>query len=271
MHTALRDSDPAVVMIHNPRHAFRRETSRPGMECQLVAVVVSDTPTRAELSERLAGQQIEVRAFASAASCIESVRTRSSLRLIVDFELPDPGGLDLQQGIAISLNLPIILVSGACDIRSVVHAMKSCALEFLAKPVDAEALLSSVHAAFAQQQRARSRHSEILETRYSQLSPRAREVFALVAGGAQNRQAAFILGVAIITLQIHRNNVMRRCKLARSRTRCGWRSVFASDLPLGITSNTSLTQRPRAVKILRGAEVWQSGFEPCSNRAAYCS
>jgi FixJ family two-component response regulator len=212
MHTALRDIDPAVPMISDPRHASMRENSSPGAESEPVAVVVSDWRTRAEMSAVLAAQQIEVRAFASAASCIESIRTQSPPCLIADFHLPDLSGLELQRRIAVSVNLPIIFVSGPCDTRSVVHAMKSGALEFLTKPVDPEALLSAVHAAIARQQRARSRQveGEILETRYSQLTPREREVFALVARGLQNKEAASILGIAKITLQIHRSNVMRK-------------------------------------------------------------
>jgi FixJ family two-component response regulator len=212
MHTALRDIEPAVATFHDPRHVSMRETSSAVAASDSVAVVVSDTRTRTELSELLAAQQIEVRAFASAAACIESVRTRSSLCLIADFQLPDLSGLELQRRIAISVNLPIIFVSGPCDTCSVVHAMKSGALEFLTKPVDPEALLSAVHAAFTRQQRARSRQAEgeVLETRYSQLTPREREVFALVARGLQNKQAASILGIAKITLQIHRSNVMRK-------------------------------------------------------------
>jgi FixJ family two-component response regulator len=212
MHTALRDIDPAVATFHDPRHVSMRETSSAVAASESVAVIVSDTRTRTELSELLGAQQIEMRAFASAASCIESVRTRSSLCLIADFQLPDLSGLELQRRIAVSVNLPIIFVSGPCDTRSVVHAMKSGALEFLTKPIDPEALLSAVHAAFARQQRARSRQAEgeILETRYSQLTPREREVFALVARGLQNKEAASILGIAKITLQIHRGNVMRK-------------------------------------------------------------
>ncbi len=189
-----------------------RETRRAGMECESVAVVASDTPTRTELSELLAAQQIEVRAFASAASCIESVRTRSSLCLIADFQLPDLSGLELQRRMAISVNLPIIFISGPCDTRSVVHAMKSGALEFLTKPVDPESLLSAVRVACARQQRARIRQAEweVLETRYSLVTPREREVFALITHGLQNKEAASILGIAGITLQIHRSNVMRK-------------------------------------------------------------
>ena len=212
MPTALRDIDPAVAMISDLRKASMRQNSSPGAESEPVAVVVSDWRTRAELSAVLAAQQIEVRAFASAASCIESIRKQPPPCLIADFHLPDLSGSELQRQVAASANLPIIFVSGPCDTRSVVQAMKSGALEFLTKPVDPESLLSAVRAAFARQQRTRTRQaeSEILETRYSQVTPREREVFALIAGGLQNKEAASILGIAGITLQIHRSNVMRK-------------------------------------------------------------
>jgi FixJ family two-component response regulator len=212
MHTGLRDIDPAVVTINGPRHANRRENSCSGAGCEPVAVLVSDWRTRTEVSALLTAQQIEVRVFTSAASCLDSIRAQSPLCLIADFHLPDLSGLEFQRQVGASVNLPIIFVSGPCDTRSVVQAMKSGALELLTKPVDPEGLLSAVHAAFAQQQLARSRKNagEILDTRYSQLTPREREVFALVAGGLQNKEAASILGIAKITLQIHRSNVMRK-------------------------------------------------------------
>ncbi len=189
-----------------------RENSSPGAESESVAVVVSDWRTRAETvgGARRAANRSEGLCLRGLVHRI--VRTQSPPCLIADFHLPDLSGLELQRRIAVSVNLPIIFVSGPCDTRSVVHAMKSGALEFLTKPVDPEALLSAVHAAIARQQRARSRQveGEILETRYSQLTPREREVFALVARGLQNKEAASILGIAKITLQIHRSNVMRK-------------------------------------------------------------
>jgi FixJ family two-component response regulator len=212
MRTALRDIDPAVAMISDPRQTSMRENSSPGAGSEPVAVAISDGRTRAELSAVLAAQQIEVRAFSSAASCIESIRKQSPPCLIADFHLPDLSGSELQRQVAASMKLPIIFVSGPCDTRSVVQAMKSGALEFLIKPVDPESLLSAVRSAFARQQRERTRQAEweILETRYSQVTPREREVFALIADGLQNKEAASILGIAGITLQIHRSNVMRK-------------------------------------------------------------
>jgi FixJ family two-component response regulator len=212
MHTAMRDIDPAVVTINGPRHASSRETSSPGAGSEPVAVVVSDRHTRAEVTALLAAQQIEVRAFTSAASCLESIPAQSPLCIIADFHLSDLSGPELQQQVASSMNLPIIFVSGPCDTRSAVQAMKLGALEFLTKPVDPESLLSAVRAARARQQRARSRQAEwkIVAARYSQLTPREREVFALIAHGLRNKEAASILGIAGITLQIHRSNVMRK-------------------------------------------------------------
>jgi FixJ family two-component response regulator len=175
-------------------------------------MAVSDSRTCAELSAVLAAQQIEVRAFGSAGSCIEAACTQPPLCLIADFDLPDLSGLELQRQIISTVNVPIIFVSGPCDTRSVVHAMKSGALDFLTRPIDPAALLAAVHAAFARQRIVETRQAEweILETRYSQVTPREREVFALIARGLQNKQAASILGIAKVTLQIHRSNVMRK-------------------------------------------------------------
>lgn len=213
MHTALRDPDSAVATIQKPWGVSRRE--REAADAGAVAVAVSDEPTRAEICAVLAAEGIAVTGFVSAAACLASVRAQSVACLIAEMELPDCSGLELQREIAASV--PLIFVSGPCDTAAVVQAMKAGALEFLTKPVDGEALLSAVQAAFEHQRKTRSRQAESnrLEGLYARLSRREREVFALIAGGLQNKEAASVLGIANITLQIHRSNVMRKMQ-ARS-------------------------------------------------------
>jgi FixJ family two-component response regulator len=90
--------------------------------------------------------------------------------------------------------------------------MKAGAIEFLTKPVDLQALIAAVQTAFAQDRKLRRRKAELAELRerFSLLTPREREVLPLVLGGLLNKQAASILGISEVTLQIHRSQIMRK-------------------------------------------------------------
>ena len=128
--------------------------------------------------------------------------------------LPDVDGLELQRRLAEKSHPPIIFISGKCDIPSTVQAMKAGAIEFLTKPVDPLALLSAVGTAFAQDRRLRQKKAELvkLQQRLRLLTPRERDVFPLIVGGLLNKQAAAMLGISEVTLQIHRSQVMRKMK-----------------------------------------------------------
>lgn len=120
--------------------------------------------------------------------------------------------MELQRQVSAKANLPSIVISGPCDTCSVVRAMRSGAIEFLLKPVDQEALLAAVHSAICRHRQLRARKAELtkLQHRLSRLTPREREVMELVVSGLQNKQVAAMLGIAYITVQIHRGQVMRK-------------------------------------------------------------
>jgi FixJ family two-component response regulator len=160
----------------------------------------------------LAAQRLRVASFSTAAECLDSLSDKSPACLVVDMHLPDLGGLELQQQASRNPNLPVIFLSGPCDPQCIVRAMKAGAIEFLTKPVDTAALLAAVQTALAQHKKAQVREaaSTELQARFSRLSPREREVLPLIVRGLQNKQAADVLGIAKITLQIHRGNVMRK-------------------------------------------------------------
>jgi FixJ family two-component response regulator len=90
--------------------------------------------------------------------------------------------------------------------------MKAGALEFLTKPLDRDALLAAVIAAFAKDRAQRRQRAELnlLQQRLSLLSPREREVLPLIVTGMLNKQAASLLGITGVTLQIHRSQIMRK-------------------------------------------------------------
>jgi len=90
--------------------------------------------------------------------------------------------------------------------------MKAGALEFFTRPVDPSALIDAIRAALVQDRASRQTNAErqSLQKRYCLLSPREKEVLPLLAGGLLNKQAACILGVTEVTIQVHRGQIMRK-------------------------------------------------------------
>jgi FixJ family two-component response regulator len=150
--------------------------------------------------------------FSSAHDYIECKRDDTAACLILDLQLPDISGLELQRRMINELSPPIIFISGRGDIPSTVQAMKGGAIEFLTKPVDSEVLLSAVRAAFAKDRIKREQRAELVELqkRFAQLSRREKEVLPLVVKGLLNKQSAAALGITEVTLQIHRSQIMKK-------------------------------------------------------------
>lgn len=138
--------------------------------------------------------------------------------LILDVNLPDLNGLDLQRLVSAERrDMPIIFVTGYGDVPMTVQAMKAGAIEFLTKPFSDEVLLAAIEQALQQSRNALALDVEIraLRNRHASLSRREQEVMALVVSGLLNKQAAFELGISEITVKAHRGRVMRKMR-ARS-------------------------------------------------------
>jgi FixJ family two-component response regulator len=180
--------------------------------CDVVYLVDADPAVRADLSAFLAAQGVKAVAFASAADYLDYLRTDTAACVILNIQLPDLTGLELQRRLAERANTPVIFVGDQCDVASTVSAMKAGAIDFLTRPFDLPALLAAVRAAFAQDRKARQRKAELatLRERHTLLTPREREVLPLIVGGLLNKQAASVLGISEVTLQIHRSQVMRK-------------------------------------------------------------
>jgi FixJ family two-component response regulator len=178
----------------------------------VVYVVDDDFRIREALYELLTAARLNVVTFGSAAEYLAFPKPEVAACLVLDVELPDINGLDLQSRMELEHRSQIVFITGHGDIPSSVRAMKAGAVDFLTKPFSEADLLAAVSAAIAQDREARLRRAERagLQLRLSALTPREREVLPLVAAGLLNKQAAAELGISEITLQIHRGKIMHK-------------------------------------------------------------
>src|SRR6266849_1610976 len=178
----------------------------------IVFVVDDDYRVREALSRLISSIGLRVAAFGSAAEFLESEKPDAPACLILDLELPDVSGLELQQELAAGDAPPIVFISGHGDVPSSVRAMKAGAIEFLSKPFGEKELLQAIEAAIILDREARRKRSELaeLQKHYSLLTPREREVLPFVVAGFANKQTAGDLGIAENTIGVHRGQIMRK-------------------------------------------------------------
>ena len=178
----------------------------------IVFVVDDDYRIREALSGLLASVGLRVVTFGSSAEFLESERPDSPACLVLDLELPDTNGLELQRELAAGDSPPIVFISGHGDIPSSVRAMKAGAIEFLPKPFSEQALLQAIDAAIVLDREARQKRSEMaeLQKHYALLTPREREVLPFVVAGFANKQTAADLGTSEITIGVHRGQIMHK-------------------------------------------------------------
>lgn len=186
------------------------------MDDHIVFIVDDDLRIREALTELLDSHGMRSVAFGSAGEYVRAVKPDLPAGLILDVELPDINGLDLQKQIANGNHPPIIFITGHGDIPSSVSAIKHGAIDFLTKPFSDETLMTAVHAAISMDKVSRAERAELslLRQRYLDLTPRERDVFPLVVSGLLNKQAAAALGISEVMLQVHRRNVMQKMRAA---------------------------------------------------------
>jgi FixJ family two-component response regulator len=164
------------------------------------------------LSVALGALGMKAVGFESGRGYLEHARRDEASCLILELQLSDMSGLDLQRRLAGEANPPVIFISDQCDVGSAVRAMKAGAIEFLGKSFDLPALIAAIRTAFAQDRRRRKQKAKLakLRERFALLTPRERDVLPLILGGLLNKQAASVLGISEVTLQIHRSHAMRK-------------------------------------------------------------
>lgn len=181
----------------------------------IVFVVDDDISVRESIEALIGVEGWQAQTFPSARDFLSYPRAQAPSCLILDVSLPDLNGLDLQERIAGErVDMPIIFITGYGDIPMTVRAMKAGAAEFLTKPFDDEVLLGAVQQAIERSQSAHEKEARTRELRgrYESLTPREREVMALVVSGLLNKQVGGKLGISEITVKAHRGKVMEKMK-----------------------------------------------------------
>jgi FixJ family two-component response regulator len=181
----------------------------------VVFVVDDDISVRESLELMISSAGWRPELFASAQDFLSFPRTFAPSCLILDVNLPDLNGLDLQGRVASDrVDMPIIFITGYGDVPMTVRAMRAGAIEFLTKPFSDDVLLNAIRNAIERSHAILGYEAEtrMLRDCYASLSRREREVMALVATGRLNKQVGFELGISEITVKAHRGKVMRKMK-----------------------------------------------------------
>ena len=179
----------------------------------IVFVIDDDASMREALRGLLRSVGLQVEVFGSAHEFLESKLPDVASCLLLDIRLPRLSGLDFQaELIEAGIHIPIIFMTGHGDIPMSVKAMKAGAVDFLSKPFRDQDMLDAVASAIERDRKRRvgAKALSDAQARFEMLTPRERQVLALVAAGLMNKQIAAEIGIAEITVKIHRGNVMKK-------------------------------------------------------------
>lgn len=181
-------------------------------ERPIVFIVDDDSRVREALSSLMASLGLRVATYGSASELLEAEKPDAPACVVLDLQLPDTNGLELQAELAARSAPPIVFITAHGDIRSSVRAMKAGAVEFLSKPFGEDELLRAIEAAIALDREARAKRSQLAELHknYERLTRREREVLTFVVAGFLNKQTAQDLGISEITIGVHRGQIMRK-------------------------------------------------------------
>jgi FixJ family two-component response regulator len=184
-----------------------------GAEQPIVFVIDDDDSMRRALTNLFQSVGLRVEVFGSAPELVQSKLPDVAGCLVLDIRLPGVSGLDFQTELAkANIHIPIIFMTGHGDIPMTVRAMKAGAVDFLTKPFRHQEMLDAVALAIERDRKRRKDDKIVanLQALFEALTPREREVLALVTTGLMNKQIATEIGIAEITVKIHRGHIMKK-------------------------------------------------------------
>ena len=184
-----------------------------GAKEPIVFIVEDDASIRRGLSNLFQSVGLEVEVFGSASEMLQSRLPDVASCLVLDVRLPGQSGLDFQAELAkANIQIPIIFMTGHGDIPMTVRAMKGGAVDFLTKPFRDQDMLDAVAMAIERDRKRRESDKDAadLQTHFETLTSRERHILALVSSGLMNKQVAAELGLAEITVKIHRGHIMKK-------------------------------------------------------------
>lgn len=189
----------------------------PARDAQPVVLVVDDDPlVRGSLDSLFRSVDFSVRNYGSAQELLDAVLPESPCCLVVDVRMPHIGGFECRDRLAErGIDLPVVFLTGHGDIPMSVKAMKGGAVDFLTKPFRDQDMLDAVNAGIARaaERRSAAQETAAMRARFATLTARERQVMEGVVRGLLNKQIAGELGIAEITVKLHRASLMRKLGL----------------------------------------------------------
>jgi RNA polymerase sigma factor (sigma-70 family) len=178
-----------------------------------VYVIDDDITMRDALETLISHEGFVVETFENAERFLTRPRTLEPSCLVLDYSLPEVNGLVVQERMSSERpEIPIIFITGYANVPITIRALKSGAIEFLTKPFSDDALLAAITTALDRSRAflENEAESEMLRSCYASLTPRERDVFALISAGMSNKRVGSHLGISVITVKTHRGKVMRK-------------------------------------------------------------
>jgi len=190
-----------------------KSSHEPANKEPIVFVIDDDASMRRALTNLFQSVGLGAEVFGSAPEMLQSKLPDVASCLVLDIRLPGLSGLDFQTELAkANIHIPIIFMTGHGDIPMTVRAMKGGAVDFLTKPFRDQDMLDAVTMAIERDRKRRISDKDVadLQTHFETLTSRERDILALVTSGLMNKQVAAELGLAEITVKIHRGHIMKK-------------------------------------------------------------